>query len=734
MRGLILLLTFCTATSLSQAQTVLYSETFDGAATWTLNVPFGTNGTDPNFWNISDDESGVAPPGCGTAGTGNASLHVTSVFNPSGGASYDAGGLCGILFCPETHMRAESPDISTIGQTNLTLNFDYIHNGQPGQDYGSVWINPGTGWVTLVSPIATTVICGSGQGQWTNYSIALPVSCENIANLKIGFGWQNNDDGVGTDPSIAINDVEITTPTVVPPPPVADFTTTTTTICEGTCIDFTNTSTFQPGATFAWDFGNTLTSTAQNPTGICYNTAGTYTVILTVTDANGTDTETKTNYIVVNPVVSAGADNTGTMCNNVTLNLTTLLSGADSGGTWAETTGTPSGQFNAGTAVFDANGLAPGTYTFSYTVNGVAPCANDDATMTITVDPCTGPVADISVSSTTVCAGQSIIFNDNSIGVNIDTWVWSFGGGSPGTASTQGPHSITFNTPGTFNVWLQVTDDNGTDDETIQITVVPCSSPTAAFAISDNTICPGDCITYDNNTNTVGPTTYLWTFEGGSPATSTSANPGPICYAIPGTYDVTLTATNSFGFDSYSQSIDVVTLPTITAFGDTYITMGGTATIGATVSEGTITWAWTPNNQGDILECTASDCSVADVSPVITTNFVATTTTSEGCQVSDIVTIVCDFDAHIGVPNSFSPDDNGQNDVLYVKGVGITNMIFRVYNRYGQLVFESIDPNDGWDGKFKGIMENPATFVYTLEYTLVDATTGSVNGNVTLIR
>jgi hypothetical protein len=79
------------------------------------------------FFQIDDDESGVVPPGCGIAGTGNQSLHITSVFNPAGGASYDAGGLCGLLFCPETATRSESPNISTIGHTNLTLNFDYIH-------------------------------------------------------------------------------------------------------------------------------------------------------------------------------------------------------------------------------------------------------------------------------------------------------------------------------------------------------------------------------------------------------------------------------------------------------------------------------------------------------------------------------------------------------------------------------------------------------------------------------
>lgn len=712
---------------LGQSQTVLYSENFDGAVTWTLNVSFGTDGTNPNMWQIDDDESGVLPPGCGVSGSGNNSLHITSAALPSGGAKYDAGALC------ETHRRAESPIISTTGQTNLTLSFDYIHNGQAGQDFGSVWINTGLGWSTLVTPIATTSLCGAGIGQWTNYSVVLPVAAENNANLKIGFGWQNNDDGIGTDPSIAINNVEITTP-IVGTPPVANFSTPITTICEGTCIDFTNTGTYLAGATFAWDFGNTLTSTLENPTNICYASTGNFTVSLTITDANGTDIETKINYILVNPSASAGADNSASICNSTSIDLNTLLSGADSGGTWTETTGPPSGQFTASTGVFDANGLPTGIYTFDYTVNALAPCPNDIATMTITVDACTAPTAIISLSTSSVCAGQSIIFNDASIGINIDTWIWSFGSGSPGTANTAGPHSITFNTPGTFNVWLQVNDDNGVDDTTIQISVVSCSAPIAAFSISDNTICPNDCITYSNNTNTVGATSYQWTFNGGSPSSSTSANPGPVCYSTSGTYAVTLVATNSFGTSSYSQNITVEAIPTIVTSGSTILEPGETATITATASEGTITWQWTPNNQGDILDCTVPDCSVANVSPLITTSFEATTTTSQGCSASSVVIIFMEFDAHIGVPNSFSPNDDGRNDVLYVKGIGITDMVFRVYNRYGQLVFESLTPGDGWDGKFKSVLENSATFVYTLEYTLVDGTTGKTNGNITLIR
>jgi len=746
MRKLLTLLIFSCTFFVSNAQTVLWTETFSNACAsdcdatayvgpngaWTGTLT-GVNGSDANVFYVSGQECGNAAGACGSVcGAADPSLHIGSNASVlmDQGAAYLSGG--GGFFFPETDRRIESPTINMTGNSNLTLTFNYIENGDGTIDNATVWYFNGATWA-LLQDLAKTPLTCMPQGTWTSVSIALPASANNNAAMKIGFRWVNNDDGIGTDPSFAVDDIQITTPSAGSAP-VANFTASSTSLCAGDCITFTNTSTFAPGATFSWNFGNTQTSTLQTPGSICYATAGSYTVTLTVTDANGTDTETKTNYIVVNAAVSAGLDNTANLCNNNSLNLTTLLSGATSGGTWLETTAVPSGQFTAGTGVFDATGLTPGTYTFSYTVAGNAPCPNDVANFTITVTACAGPTAIINASSLTVCAGQSLIFNDASTGTNISSWTWSFGSGLPGTANTAGPHSIQFNTVGTFNVWLQVTDDNGTDDQTIQITVTACSSPTASFSISDDVICPDDCITFGNTSTSTGPTTYVWTFPGGTPATYTGATPGQVCYSTPGTYAVGLTATNSFGTNTYSQNVDVLVSPTIVAGNDTTIEMGGVADLTAAASEGDITWSWTPNTQGSILDCIIFDCTSAEAMPVITTVFTATTTTTEGCQASANVIVTVDYQAFIGVPTMFSPNEDGENDILYVKGLGITDIIFRVYNRYGQLVFESLDPNEGWDGKVNGQVENTATFVYTLEYLLVNGESGNLNGNVTLVK
>lgn len=186
-----------------------WTENFNtGAPGWTLNVVTGAEGSDPNYFMINDNETGVAPPGCGMAGGGDPSLHVGSVFNPPGGAAYDAGGLCGFFFCPETNRRTESPTINCTGFSNISVNFDYIEGGETTNDDATLWYFDGVVWAPLDN-MPKTIVCGSGQGQWTFRSVPLPASANNNPLVKIAFRWVNNDDGVGADPSFAVDDVNL---------------------------------------------------------------------------------------------------------------------------------------------------------------------------------------------------------------------------------------------------------------------------------------------------------------------------------------------------------------------------------------------------------------------------------------------------------------------------------------------------------------------------------------------
>lgn len=88
----------------------------------------------------------------------------------------------------------------------------------------------------------------------------------------------------------------------------------------------------------------------------------------------------------------------------------------------------------------------------------------------------------------------------------------------------------------------------------------------------------------------------------------------------------------------------------------------------------------------------------------------------------------------VKVPSAFTPNGDGQNDILYARGIKVTNLQFEIFNRWGQMVFESKQVNDGWDGTFNGQPLNSEVFVYYVRATCPDRTTIERKGSVTLIR
>lgn len=225
------------------AQWVLWAEDFENgcvqncAATtytgpngaWsTMNT--GTNGACANIWFVSCQENGNAVGACGTGCGTNETLHIgnnasgctspnSCFFCPSGdcGAAYDAScppALC-FVCCScqssQSDTRAVSPIINTVGQAGLTLRFKYMEGGDGAIDNALLDYYDGLVWSTLVDLPKTANAGCAGQGLWTAYSIALPASANNNPSMRVGFRWVNDDDGAGTDPSVAIDDVEIIT-------------------------------------------------------------------------------------------------------------------------------------------------------------------------------------------------------------------------------------------------------------------------------------------------------------------------------------------------------------------------------------------------------------------------------------------------------------------------------------------------------------------------------------------
>jgi len=288
--------------SLALAQNVVWQDDFETPANWTLNISSGTNGLDANVWVISDAEGGVATGGCGVASNGNKTLHVgcQGAWCVGTGATYNAGdGGLGFIDAVTNKRALFASNINTLNTQNLSIEFDYIGIGQQGFDFGTVLYstNGGSTWNNLqtISPAQT---CASGQGLWSHVSFPLPAQCTNINSLRIGFQWQNDNDGVGSDPSLAINNVKITSP--AQPSVAASFMLSNDAPCMGDCISLSNTS--SGASTYAWSFGDGQSSTLQNPPQVCYAAPGTYNVQLIACDANTCDTSTTA--VTVQPLLT----------------------------------------------------------------------------------------------------------------------------------------------------------------------------------------------------------------------------------------------------------------------------------------------------------------------------------------------------------------------------------------------------------------------------------------------
>ena len=85
-------------------------------------------------------------------------------------------------------------------------------------------------------------------------------------------------------------------------------------------------------------------------------------------------------------------------------------------------------------------------------------------------------------------------------------------------------------------------------------------------------------------------------------------------------------------------------------------------------------------------------------------------------------------------PNTFTPNNDGENDLFKVEGNFITELELYIYDRWGELVFFSDDPNDGWDGTYKGVDLDSDTYAYYANIVCIGGLKSTEQGNITLIR
>jgi PKD repeat protein len=326
--------------------------------------------------------------------------------------------------------------------------------------------------------------------------------------------------------------------TVLDPTPIAEFIGSPTTGTAPLVVSFSDLS-LGNGLSWSWDFGDGQTSTVQNPV-TTYALAGTYTVALTATNAFGSDTATKVGYVVVSlapPPTAAFAATPQSGPAPHTVFFDDESSGTITSWAWDFGDGGTSSEQDP-IHVY----LAPGIYDVTLTVTG--PGGSDTITRTgfITVSE-SPPVAEFSGSPTSGSATLTVVFIDASTGPPT-SWAWDFGDGQTSTLQNPG---VTYAVPGTFTVSLTASNGVGADTETkIDYVVVTVPPPLAEFSGSP-TIGSAPLMVVFTDASSGLPTSWAWDFGDGQ--ISTLQNPS-VTYTAPGTYTVSLTASNSSGADA----------------------------------------------------------------------------------------------------------------------------------------------------------------------------------------
>jgi PKD repeat protein len=256
--------------------------------------------------------------------------------------------------------------------------------------------------------------------------------------------------------------------------------------------------------------------------------------------------------------------------------------------------------------------------------------------------PTVPPVANFSASTTPICAGSSVTFTDLSTNVP-SSWSWTFAGGTPGTSSVQNP-TITYNTPGTYNVTLTATNAHGTNTLTMTGYITVNAIP-AANAGPNVSICNGSSTTL----NASGGTSYSWLPISGL-SSATVANP-VASPASTTTYTVTATSGGCSSTDAVLVTVNSV--PTANAGTDATICNGASTVLTAT---GGTSYSWSPTTG---LSSTTTASTTA--SPSITTTYTVTVTAS-GCSATDAVMVTVNP----------TPTANAGTDVTICNGTSTT--------------------------------------------------------------
>ena len=356
-------------------------------------------------------------------------------------------------------------------------------------------------------------------------------------------------------------------------------------------------------------------------------------------------------------------------------------------------------------------GLDSGTHSIAITDG------NGCQTSTTVLVPLTDTLMVAAGSVPATCEGVAVKLPITSNGSSY-SWTPASGLSSPTAAQpvAQPVSTTTYTVTATVGVC--------SDTASVGVTVLP--APVADAGASD-TICPGKSAQLQGS----GGVGYVW-----SPAVylsdSTSPNPTVGQPASTVTYHLTVIGANGCSsINSAATTVVVSPPPKVSTGNDTVVVIGQPLQLNAVDVDGIgfTSYVWSPA-QG------LSDPDIADPTTIITTSvtYTVVATTTSGCSASGTIVIGAATTTGILVPNAFTPNNGGRNDVLKVNTFGVQLKYFRVYNRWGQLVFATSDSGSGWDGSVGGQPALTGTYVWTAAAVDDHGRPVEKNGTVILIR
>ncbi|MBS1776481.1 MAG: PKD domain-containing protein [Bacteroidetes bacterium] len=391
-------------------------------------------------------------------------------------------------------------------------------------------------------------------------------------------------------------------------------------------------------------------------------------------------------------------------------------------GSQPDTTFSPSHTFNI-----------PGTYTVKLVVTNPGACYKtmDSTFVTIMVDS-SSIHSNFTYNILNSCNPYLVSFNNTSVfsakpGAQSRTkFTWYFDDGT--TFAGANPPNHNFPDTGTYTVMLVMVDTASCNNpDTMRKTFKLSSDFVKAHFIPDS-VCVGTSILFSNQSSNA--LSYVWNFGNGN--TSNAASP-TFTYTTPGTYTVTLVALNSGTCnksDSSTKKVVIWPLPKADFNYTPLIPVANEAIKFTNTSKDADTYFW---GFGD-----GSSSTLANPSHLYNKTgrykVCLEAKNKFGCVNQTCKYVDAEIYPAIDVPTAFSPNGDGVNDVLYVRGAAVDKLLFRVYNRWGEKVFETNDINVGWDGNYKGKPQEVEVYAWVLEATFLDGTTESRSGNVTLLR